>query len=97
MTDKVCTSDTSEMLNKTMDAIAREIGEMNPDDPVRAQRLQELCALSQLSRSFKSEQNKMIDQRMGELAREIVGLPPEHPRRAQIVGEILHLSELISK
>jgi hypothetical protein len=43
---KVFASDTSEMLNKTMDAIAREIGEMNPDDPVRAQRLQELCALS---------------------------------------------------
>jgi len=37
MTDKAFASDTSEMLNKTMDAIAREIGEMNPDDPVRAQ------------------------------------------------------------
>lgn len=97
MTDTKAATGTFELLSKTMDEIAREIGGMNPDDPVRAQRLQELCALSQLSRSFKSEQNKMIDQRMSELAREIVGLPPEHPRRAQIVGEILHLSELISK
>jgi len=97
MTDTKAPPGTFELLSKTMDEIARKIGEMNPDDPVRAQHLQELCALSQLRRSFKSEQNKIIDKRMGELAREIVELPPEHPRRAQIVGEILHLSELISK
>lgn len=62
MTDKASAPDTSEMLNKTVDEIAREIGEMNPDDPVRAQRLQELCALSQLSRSLTVERNKMIHQ-----------------------------------
>ena len=97
MTDKVFASDTSEMLNKTMDAIAREIGEMNPDDPMRAQRLQELCALSQLTRSLNAEQNKMIHERMDALAREILTVPKGDPRRATIVGEILRLSELITK
>ena len=86
-----------ELLNKTMDDIAREIGEMNPDDPVRAERLQELCALSQLTRSVKSERNKMIHERMDALAREILTVPRGDQRRALIVSEILRLSELISK
>ena len=70
---------------------------MNLDDPVRAERLQELCALSQLTRSFKPKGNKMIHERMDALAREILTLPRGHQRRALIVGEILRLSELISK
>ena len=88
---------TFDMLNKTMDEIARDIGEMNPDDPVRAERLQELCALSQLTRSFKADRNKLIHERMESLAREILTVPRGHQRRAQMVGEILRLSELISK
>jgi len=80
-----------------MAEIARDISEMNPDDPVRPERIKELCVLSQLSKSLNSEQNKMIDKTMHELAREIVVLPPSHPRRAQIVGQILRLSERISK
>jgi len=31
-----------EVLIKSMDDIAREIGKMDPDDPVRAERLKEL-------------------------------------------------------
>jgi hypothetical protein len=92
MSNKI-TSGTFERLSKSMDDIAREIGGMNPDEPVRAERLREICALSQLRRSLKSERNK----RMAELAREIVRLAPGHPRRAGIVNEILRLSELISK
>jgi hypothetical protein len=97
MTDTKAAAGTFELLSKTMDEIAREIGEMNPDDPVRAQRLQELCALSQLTRSLNAEQNKMIHERMDALAREILTVPKGDPRRATIVGEILRLSELISK
>ena len=80
-----------------MDEIAREICEMNLDDPVRAERLQKLCALSQLTRSLKPKGDKMIHERMDALAREILTLPRGHQRRALIVGEILRLSELISK
>ncbi len=89
--------DTFEMLNKSMDEIAREIGGLDPDDPVRADRLKELCALSQLSRSLNVERNKMIHERMDPLAREILTVPKGDPRRVTIVGEILRLSELISK
>jgi hypothetical protein len=41
MSDTIAAS-SFELLNKTMDDIASEIGEMNPNDPVRAERLQEL-------------------------------------------------------
>jgi hypothetical protein len=85
------------MLNKSMDEIAREIGGLDPDDPVRADRLKELCALSQLSRTLNVERNKMIHERMDTLAREILTVPKGDPRRVTIVGEILRLSELISK
>ena len=81
----------------TMDEIAREICEMNLDDPVRAERLQKLCALSQLTRSLKPKGDKMIHERMDALAREILTLPRGHQRRVLIVGEILWLIELISK
>ena len=97
MVDKQSVPSTFEMLNKSMDEIAREVGGMNPDDPVRAERLKELCALTQLTRSLKSARNEMIHKRMDELAREIVSVPPGHPRRAAIVNQILRLSELISK
>ena len=97
MSDNKAALDTFEMLNKSMDEIAREIGGMNPDDPVRAERLKELCALSQLSRTLNVERNKMIHERMDTLAREILTVPKGDPRRVTIVGVILWLSELISK
>src|ERR1051325_8212630 len=97
MSDNKAARGTFEMLNKTMDEIAREIGEMNPDDPVRALRLQELCALSQLTRSLNVERNKIIRERIDALAREILTVSKGDPQRATIVGEILRLSELISK
>ena len=97
MSDKRTVPDTFEMLNKSMDEIAREIGGMNPDDPLRAESLQELCALSQLTKSLKAERDKMIHERMDALAREILTVPRGHPRRAQIVSEILRLDEMLSK
>jgi hypothetical protein len=40
-----------------MDDLAREIGEMEPDDPVRAVRLNELYTLTELTKSLKTERN----------------------------------------
>ena len=37
--------------------LAREIGEMEPDDPVRAVRLNELYTLTELTKSLKTERN----------------------------------------
>lgn len=42
MSDKTVAPSSVEVLIKSMDDIAREIGKMDPDDPVRAERLKEL-------------------------------------------------------
>ena len=97
MTNKASAPDSSEMLNKIIDEIARDIGEMNPDDSTRAQRLQEVCALSQVRKSLSEERDKMFHRRINALAREILTGPKGHPGRAIIVSEILRLSEPISK
>jgi hypothetical protein len=97
MSDNNVAPTAFDVLFKSMDDIAREIGEMDPDDPVRAERLKELFALKELNRSLKSETNELIHKRMEELAREIGILKPGDPRRAHIVGELLRLSGLISR
>jgi hypothetical protein len=97
MSDNKIAPSTFELLSQSMNDVAPQIGEMDPYDPVRGERLKELCALSQISKSRKSEHNKMICQKMDELAREILTVPQGHPRRARIVSEVLRLSEMLSK
>jgi hypothetical protein len=53
-----------DLLIASMADLAREIGEMEPDDPVRAVRLKELYALTELSKSVKTEGSKIIHERM---------------------------------
>lgn len=43
-----------DLLSASMDDLAREIGEMEPDDPVRAVRLKELYTFTELSKFLKS-------------------------------------------
>jgi len=86
-----------ELLNKSMDEVARQIGGMELDDPTRSDLLiEELCGLGQLRASLESERNKLINQRMGQLAHEVGTLKPDDPRRAQLVGQILRLNDLLS-
>jgi hypothetical protein len=47
-----------DLLTKAMNDIAREIGEMDPNDPLRSERIKELHALTELSKSTKAERNK---------------------------------------
>ena len=47
-----------DLLSARMGDLAREIGEMEPDDPGRAMRVKELYMLTELSRSVKTERNK---------------------------------------
>lgn len=49
-----------DLLTKAMNDIAREIGEMDPNDPLRSERIKELHALTELSKSTKAERNKLI-------------------------------------
>ena len=48
--------------------VALEVGQMDPDDPLRAERLRELRELTELSNSPRSELNKLIHKKLGELA-----------------------------
>ena len=84
-------------LTKATDDIAREIGEMDPDDPLRPERVKELYALTELIKLTKAERNKLIYEKMDALAREIGALKPRDARRADIVNEIIRLSHLIAK
>ena len=86
-----------DLLTKAMNDIAREIGEMDPNDPLRSERVKELHALTELSKSTKAERNKFIYDKMDALGREIETLKARDPRRADIVNEIIRLSHLIVK
>jgi tRNA A37 N6-isopentenylltransferase MiaA len=69
MSDSKTTPSDLDLLIASMDDLAREIGEMEPDDPVRAVRLKELYALTELSKSLKTEGSKIIHERMDALRR----------------------------
>lgn len=86
-----------DLLTKAMNDIAREIGEMDPNDPLRSERIKELHALTELSKSTKAERNKLIYEKMDALGREVEALKSRDPRRADIVNAIVRLSHLILK
>ena len=87
---------TVDMLAKISTEVALEVGQMDPDDPLRAERLRELRELTELSNSPRSELNKLIHKKLGELAREIRTLEASDPRQKYIANQILRLSSLIS-
>jgi len=82
-------------VTKATNEIAREVGEMDLDDPLRPERVKELYALTELIKSTKAEQNKLIYEKMDALAREVGPLKPRDARRTDIVNEIIRLSHLI--
>ena len=84
-------------LTKATNDVAREIGEMELDDPLRPERVKELYALTELIKSTKAQRNKLIYEKMDALAREIGELKPRDARRADIANEIIRLSHLIVK
>jgi hypothetical protein len=69
MSDKSTTPSDLDLLIASMNDLAREIGEMEPEDPLRAVRLKELYTLRELSKSLETERNKTIDKRMDALRR----------------------------
>jgi hypothetical protein len=64
MSDNKTTLSDLDLLIASMADLVREIGELEPDDPVRAVRLKELYALTELSKSVKTEGSKIIHKRM---------------------------------
>ena len=60
MSDNKTTSSDLDLLIASMNDLARKIGEMEPDDPVRAVRLKELYTLTELSKSLNTHPTKQI-------------------------------------
>jgi len=48
-----------DLLIASMDDLAREVGKMDLDDPVRAVRLKELYTLTELSKSLNTQPNEV--------------------------------------
>ena len=69
MSDNKTTPSDLDLLIARMDDLAREIGEMEPDDPVRAVRLKELYTLTELTKSLETERSKIFHKRMDALRR----------------------------
>ena len=55
MSDNKTTSSDLDLLIASMNDLARKIGEMEPDDPVRAVRLKELYTLTELIKSLNTQ------------------------------------------
>ena len=66
MSDNKTTSSDLDLLIASINDLARKIGEMEPDDPVRAVRLKELYTLRELSKSLE---NTIIYKKMDALRR----------------------------
>ena len=84
MSDNKTTPSDSDALVGSMTDLARQIGEMEPDDPGRALRLKELYTLTELSKSLNTHPTKQIID--GCLADELELKAPEeinkfHPTR----------------
>jgi hypothetical protein len=93
MADGGYTERNLELITRTMNELAQEIGTMEPDDPKRTYFLKELSELTQVRRMLKSASDELIGQHMDALARELATLKPRDARRAGIVQEIIRLSK----
>ena len=82
---------TAELITRSMNEAARELGTMDPNDPRGAALVAELSQLMQLRRAVRLVNDPLAGQCVDELAREMTTLKPGDPRRAQIVEEIMRL------
>jgi hypothetical protein len=73
-----------ELITRTMNELAKEVGMMEPDDPKRAHFLKELSELTQVRQMLKSASDQLIGEWMDAVAREITTLKRLNPRRAEI-------------
>lgn len=86
-----------ELLTKTMNELAQEIGTMEPDDPKRTAWRRVLSNLTEVRIFLKSRRDELIGQRMDELAGEITSVKIGDSRRAQIIQEIMRLRDLLKQ
>jgi hypothetical protein len=89
MSDTNTTPTTLDLLTQSMNDLAHEIGQLDPDDPLWAERIKELHTLREIIDIFKTDQNKIAHERMDSLAAELGRLKGNDARRADLVKKII--------
>ena len=64
MSDTNTTPTTLDLLTQCMNDLAQEIGQLDPDHPLWAERIKELHTLREIIDTFKTERNKIVHERM---------------------------------
>ena len=91
MAESKSAPDALEVLTKTMDEIARQIGAMDPDDRRRKILVNELSELTRVRVWLRSETNKLFVEKTDELARELAQLRVGDRHRVEVLTKILPL------
>jgi hypothetical protein len=91
MGDGKSAPDALEVLRKTMDEVARQIGAMHPDDPRRKILVNELSELTRVRVWLRSETNQLFVEQADELARELIRLQIGDRQRVEVMTKILRL------
>ena len=91
MAESKSVPDALELLRKTMDEIARQIGAMDPDDLPRKILVNELSELTSLRIWLRSETNKVFVEKTDELMRELARLKIGDRHRIEVLAKILRL------
>lgn len=91
MADGKSAPETLELLGKTMDELARQIGAMHPDDPRRKIFVNELSELTRVRVWLRSETNQLFVEQADELARELIRLQIGDRQRVEVMTKILRL------
>lgn len=89
MAESKSAPDALEVLRKTMDEIARQIGAMEPDDLRRKILVNELSKLTRLRIWLRSETNKVFVEKADELMRELARLKLGDRHRIEALAKIL--------
>jgi hypothetical protein len=89
MGDGKSAPDALEVLRKTMDEVARQIGAMHPDDPRRKILVNELSELTRVRVWLRSETNKVFVEKTDELMRELARLKIDDHDRIEVLAKIL--------
>jgi hypothetical protein len=91
MSESKSAPDALEVLRKTMDEIARQIGAMDPDDRRRKILVNELSELTRLRIWLRSETNKVFVEKANELMRELARIKIGDRHRIEVLAKILRL------
>ena len=97
MAESKSAPDALEVLRKTMDGIARQIGAMEPDDLRRKILVNELSKLTRLRIWLRSETNKVFVEKADELMRELARRKIDDHESDRSIGQNSALNAFVER